>query len=72
MNNYTLERLGSMVAGGGIIYATYVATKDIAFNDVWATSSIHKILSETGPMEACALGIIVWIYAKWRRNVVVR
>ncbi len=72
MSNYWLERLGSLVAGGGIIYATYLATKDIAFNDLWAASSVHKVLSETGPMEACALGIIIWIYAKWRKNVVVR
>jgi hypothetical protein len=72
MNTYWLERLGSLVAGGGIIYATYVATKDIPLNDLWAMSSLHKILSETGPMELCALGIIIWIYAKWRRTVVVR
>ena len=72
MRYYWLERIGSLVAGFGIIYATYLATQDIAFNDMWAASSIHKILSETGPMELCALGILVWIYAKWRKLVVTR
>lgn len=72
MNTYTLERLGSLVAGGGVIYASYLATRNIPTDQLWAASSAHAILSETGPMEACALGIIIWIYAKWRRNVVVR
>ena len=72
MNNYWLERLGSLTAGAGIVYATYIATKDVPLDGLWATTSFHKILSETGPMEACALGITIWIYAKWRKNVVVR
>jgi hypothetical protein len=72
MNNYWLERLGSLVAGGGITYATYLGTKDIPMDSVWAVSSASAILHETGPIELCALGIIVWIYAKWRKTVVVR
>jgi hypothetical protein len=72
MSNYWLERLGSIVAGGGITYATYLGTKDIPMNEMWAAASAHKILSETGPLELCALGIVIWIYAKWRKNVVVR
>jgi hypothetical protein len=72
MGVYWLERLGSLMAGGGITYAAYVATKDISVNDIFLTSSFHKVLSETGPMEACALGIIIWIYAKWRKHVEVR
>lgn len=72
MRYYWLERIGSLVAGAGITYASYVATKDMEFNDIWAASSFHKILSETGPMELCALGIIIWIYAKWRKTVDVK
>ena len=72
MSNYWLERLGSLVAGGGITYATYLATKDVPMNELWVTVSAHRILAETGPMEACALGILIWIYAKWRKQVVVR
>jgi hypothetical protein len=72
MKVFWLERLGSLVAGGGITYATYVATKDIPLDDVFATNSLHKVLSETGPMELCFLGILVWIYAKWRKHVDIR
>ncbi|MCU1286700.1 MAG: hypothetical protein JWO13_3050 [Acidobacteriales bacterium] len=69
MKVYWLERLGSLTAGAGIIYATYVATKGMTLDDVVISTSITKILSETGPMEACALGILVWVYAKWRKHV---
>ena len=72
MSNYWLERLGSLVAGGGIIYAVYIATKDMSFNDLFMSASLRKILTETGPMEACALGITIWIYAKWRKHVDLR
>lgn len=72
MGTYWLERIGSLTAGGGIIYATYLATKDVPLDNVWAMTSAHRILGETGPMELCALGIVVWIYAKWRKTVVVR
>jgi hypothetical protein len=72
MRNYWLERLGSIVAGAGITYASYLATKDIPLNNLWAATSAHQILSQTGPIEACALGILIWVYAKWRKHVVVR
>jgi hypothetical protein len=72
MGVYWLERIGSLMAGAGIIYATYIATQDMSFNDIFLTSSFHKVLSETGPMEACCLGILIWIYAKWRKNVQLR
>jgi hypothetical protein len=72
MSNYWLERLGSLVAGGGIIYATYLGTKNIPMDGLWAETSAHRIMAETGPLEACALGILIWVYAKWRKTVVVR
>ena len=72
MKIYWLERLGSLVAGGGVTYATYLGTKDIPMDEVWAVSSATRILHENGAMELCALGIIVWIYAKWRKTVEVR
>ena len=72
MRVYWLERIGSLTAGAGIIYAVYIATKDMALDDVFASASIRKILTETGPMEACALGILIWVYAKWRKHVDLR
>ena len=72
MKVYWLERLGSTVAGGGIVYAVYIATKDANLDDLFLNASLHRILSESGPMEACAMGIVIWIYAKWRKHVDLR
>jgi hypothetical protein len=55
------ERLGCLIAAGGTIWATYVATFDYA--SLWRMQ-----IMPPGPMEVCALGILVWIHAKWRRS----
>ena len=55
------ERFGCMIAAGGTIWATYVATVDYA--SLWRMQ-----IMPPGPMEVCALGILVWIHAKWRRS----
>lgn len=57
----TEERLGSLLAAGGTIWATYVATIDYA--SLWQM----RILPP-GPLEVCALGVLVWLHAKWRRS----
>jgi len=55
------ERLGGLLAGAGAIWATYVATVDYA--SLW-----HMQILPPGPMEVCALGIVTWLHAKWRRS----
>ena len=57
----TEERLGSLLSAGGTIWATYVATVDYA--SLWQM----KILPP-GPLEVCALGVLIWLHAKWRRS----
>jgi len=57
----TEERLGSLIAAGGTIWATYVATVD--YSSLWQL----KIMPP-GPIELCALGILAWLHAKWRRS----
>ncbi len=56
----TEERLGSLIAAGGMIWGAYTAT--VEFAGVWTFEIIRP-----GPMEVCALGILVWLHAKWRR-----
>ena len=56
------ERLGSLIAAGGTIWATYVATEDYA--SLWRMQ-----IMPPGPVEVCALGILVWLHAKWRRSM---
>jgi hypothetical protein len=55
------ERFGSLLAGGGMIWATYVASVDYA--SLWKMQ-----IMPPGPLEVCALGILAWLHAKWRRS----
>jgi|tagenome__1003787_1003787.scaffolds.fasta_scaffold15618828_1 hypothetical protein len=71
MNNYVLERIGSIMAGGGLAWATYAATKGVNLNDL-VQDGFRRLLHETGPREVCAIGILLWILGKWRRNTLVR
>lgn len=56
------ERFGSLIAAGGVIWAVYIATKD--YNSLW-----HFQINPPGPLETCALGILAWLHAKWRRSL---
>jgi hypothetical protein len=55
------ERLGSLVAAAGTIWAVYVATVD--YNSLWRMQ-----IMPPGPVEVCALGVLAWLHAKWRRS----
>lgn len=55
------ERLGSLIAAGGTIWAVYVATVD--YNSLWRFQ-----VMQPGPLEICAVGILAWLHAKWRRS----
>jgi hypothetical protein len=56
------ERLASLIAAGGTIWAVYVATVDYA--NLWRMQ-----IMPPGPVEVCALGILAWLHAKWRRSM---
>jgi hypothetical protein len=56
------ERVASLIAAGGTIWAVYVATVDYA--NLWRMS-----IMPPGPVEVCALGILAWLHAKWRRSI---
>ena len=55
------ERFGSLLAASGTIWAVYVATVDYA--NLWRMQFMPP-----GPVEVCALGILLWLHAKWRRS----
>jgi hypothetical protein len=57
----TEERLGSLITAGGMIWGAYTAT--VHFSGVFSLDLIPP-----GPIELCALGILVWLHAKWRRS----
>jgi disulfide bond formation protein DsbB len=56
------ERFGSLVAAAGVIWGIYIATKD--YDSLW-----HFQINPPGPLEVCALGILAWLHAKWRRSL---
>ena len=57
----TQERLGSLIAAGGIVWGVYIATQNFA--GIWSFDLVRQ-----GPMEVAALGILIWLHAKWRRS----
>lgn len=56
------ERLGSLIAAAGMIWATYAATVD--FDALW-----RMRVMPPGPVEVALLGILTWLHAKWRRSL---
>jgi hypothetical protein len=58
----TEERLGSLIAAGGIIWTARVGTQDLG--SIWQFTFLSP-----GPLEVCAIGILVWLHAKWRRSL---
>ena len=56
------ERFGSLLAAGGMIWMVYVATTDL--DNLW-----HMRIMPPGPLEVCALGVLAWLHAKWRRSI---
>lgn len=55
------ERLGSLIAAAGTVWAVYVATVD--YNNLWRMQ-----IMPPGPVEVCLLGVLAWLHAKWRRS----
>ena len=53
------EHFASLIASGGLIYASYVGSLHF--------TSLESLTLPFGPLELCALGVILWLHAKWRR-----
>ena len=58
----TEERLGSLIAAAGVIWTARVGTQDPV--SIWQFTVLPP-----GPLEVCAIGILVWLHAKWRRSL---
>jgi hypothetical protein len=57
--------IGSLIAGGGMIYAIHEITKNF-------TSWSAITLPRGGPAEVVALGVVIWLHGKWRSATRVR
>ena len=59
------EQLGSLVAGGGIIWTTYAFTHHSA-------EIMRFALFPPGPLEVLGVGVLIWLIAKWCRTAAAR
>jgi hypothetical protein len=55
----TETRVGSLIAAAGLILAAKSGTMHIP--------SPANFTFPPGPLEICAIGMLVWLHAKWRR-----
>ena len=61
----TEQRIGSLTFWGGVIWAVQIGTKDFSS----LVSNLFRLALTLGPKEVCALGLLIWLHAKWRRSV---
>lgn len=59
------EQIGSLVAGGGIIWTAYAVTHHLP-------QITRLALFPPGPLEVLGIGVLVWLIAKWCRAVASR
>lgn len=64
------QRLGAFIILLGFILALYIAAKNnFGFVEGDAFHNNLLILMGTkGPVEICAVGLLIWLTAKWRRG----
>jgi hypothetical protein len=57
-------RIGSLLAAAGLIWTARIASSDLTGLDALSFTNLPR-----GPLEVCAIGILVWMHAKWRQSV---
>jgi hypothetical protein len=62
---HRVEQIGSVIAGGGIIWTTYAVAHHSA-------EIARFALFPPGPLEVLAVGVLIWLMCKWVRTVKVR
>ena len=62
MKPWVEEQVGPIVAAGGVGWAVYHGT--LAHDIVQGFTAIYL---KSGPLEVCAIGILIWLHGKWRR-----
>ena len=59
---------GSIMAGGGIVWAVYRATNGLNLNDSPMQSAAGAVLAQRGLIELCGVGVLMWLVGKWRMH----
>jgi hypothetical protein len=58
------EKIASLIAAAGVIWAVRVAANSML--------PAYAMEITVGPLETCAIGILIWLHAKWRRTLKAR
>ena len=62
---HRVEQIGSLIAGGGIIWTAYAVAHH-------SSEIVHFALFPPGPLEVLGIGVLIWLVAKWVRAIQVR
>lgn len=69
--NYVLVKFGSVMAGAGICFAAYKGTQHLVLGNDPVVNALGAVFSQQGPLEICAVGILLWMMGKWRMHTAV-
>jgi hypothetical protein len=64
MNSHAEVRIGSLIAAAGLIWAAKIVTDNFTGIDAFSFARLPR-----GPLELCAIGILIWLHAQWRKSV---
>ena len=64
MGTHAEVRLGSLTAAAGLIWTAKLATDNFTGIDAFSFTRLPR-----GPLEICAIGILVWLHAIWRKSL---
>ena len=54
------ERIASLIAAGGLIWFVRLASANY--------TAVDKLLLPRDAMYVIAIGVVIWLHAKWRRS----
>ena len=58
------EWIASLIAAAGLVWGVYLATHNF--------TSLNDLEVPRDPMYVTAIGVVLWLHAKWRRSVDMR
>jgi hypothetical protein len=57
-------RIGSLIAASGLVWAAKLVSENFTGIDAFSFARLPR-----GPLEVCAVGILVWLHAQWRKSI---
>jgi hypothetical protein len=55
------EKFASLLAAGGLGWGVYLSTQNL--------TALDRLTLPMQPVYVCALGVVIWLHAKWRRSM---